>query len=181
MKDNEIFKYFHLLKRLHAACIRGWRGLNKVKDTGFGLNKSNLAYNVDLMGFYQSYMNEENKWGLNTYVCEEVLVPSFTIRGHLVKSRMGGFQQVLEFQDKFKGHLESWTVVNKQHSDMCSEHPISWNTSRARTFWKTGDQFEKCEQFKHFHSMKQQHCFPECSREHLEENRGICKCIGEFI
>ncbi len=52
----------------------------------------------------------------------------------------------------FKGHLdaESWTVVHKQHSDMCSEHPISWNTNRARAIWRTGDQFEKCEQLKQY-------------------------------
>ncbi len=79
---------------------------------------------------------------------EEGLVLSFTIHGGcLVKLQRAGFQGA----PGFKGHLdaESWTVVHKQHSDMCSEHPISWNTNRARAIWRTGDQFEKCEQLKH--------------------------------
>ncbi len=105
-------------------------------------------------------MNEENRWGLNTYVCE----------APLCKFRKGGgFGSLLHHPwwlscqvakgrfprgpgaPGFKGHLdaESWTVVHKQHSDMCSEHPISWNTNRARAIWRTGDQFEKCEQLKH--------------------------------
>lgn len=168
IKDNEIFKYFHLLKR---SRVEVGSTKSRIQDSGW-TNPIWLTL-LTKIDFYQSYMNEENRWGLNTYVCEaplckfkkeEVLVLSFTIRGGcLVKLQMGGFQEVQELQDEFKSHLdaESWTVVHKQHSDMCSEHPISWNTNRARAIWRTGDQFEKCEQFKYISQYEATALLPE--------------------